>query len=129
MALREGDWKLVAAMDAPPIKQRAGITAADQRTIKTAPLGKMELYNLKADRPETRDVATEAPAVFKHLAAQMKQIYASVQKDTPIWPAREFDRYEAQRIQWPPYRGAKKVPLRKPQVPGDFRRNPLLKRP
>ena len=83
-------------------------------------------YNLKADRAETRDVAT---AVFKRLAAQMKQIYASVQKDTPTWPAWEFDRYEAQRIQWPPYRGAKKVPLRKPQVPGDFRRNPLLKRP
>ena len=129
VALRDGDWKLVAAMDAPPIQHRASTIPADQRAIKTAPLGKMELYNLKADRAETRDVSTMAIAQFKRLYAQMKQIYASVQKDTPTWPAWEFDRYEAQRIQWPPYRGAKKVPLRKPQVPGDFRSNPLLKRP
>jgi len=129
VALREGDWKLVAAMDAPPIKQRAGITAADQRTIKTAPLGKMELYNLKADRAETRDVSAVATAQFKRLSAQMKQIYASVQQDTRTWPAWEWPRYEHQRIQWPAFRGAKKVPLRQPQIPGDFRSNPLLKRP
>ena len=129
VALREGDWKLVAAMDAPPIKQRAGITAADQRAIKTAPLGKMELYNLKTDRAETRDVSAVATAQFKSLSAQMKQIYASVQQDTHTWPAWEWPRYEHQRIQWPAFRGGKKVPLRQPQIPGDFRSNPLLKRP
>ena len=129
VALRDGDWKLVAAMDAPPIKQRAGITTADQNAIKTAPLGKMELYNLRTDRAETRDVSAVVTAQFNRLSAQMKQIYASVQQDTPTWPAWEWPRYEHQRIQWPPYRGAKKVPLRQPQIPGDFRSNPLLNRP
>jgi arylsulfatase A len=129
VALRDGDWKLVAAMDAPPIKQRAGITAADQNAIKTAPLGKMELYNLKTDRTETRDVSAVDIKQYRRLSEQMKQIYASVQLDTPIWPAWEWPRYEHQRIQWPSYRGAKKVPLPQPQVPGDSRSNPLLKRP
>ena len=63
------------------------------------------------------------------MAAQMKEIYAGVQKDTPEWPTWEFARYEGQRIQCPPYRGAKKVPLRKPKIPGDFRSNPLHKQP
>ncbi|MBC8325268.1 MAG: sulfatase-like hydrolase/transferase [Verrucomicrobia subdivision 3 bacterium] len=129
VALRDGDWKLIAAMDAPPIKHRAGITLEDQKTIKTAPLGKMELYNLKTDRAETTDLAKTEAGRFNRLSAQMKTIYAGVQKDTPEWPAWEFARYESQRIQWPPYRGAKKVPARKPLIPGDFRKNPLLNRP
>lgn len=129
VAIRDGDWKLVAAIDAPPIQQRAGITAKDQRTIKTAPLGKMELYNLKTDRGETRDLAIAEPKRFAQMTAQMKKIYASVQEDTPEWPAWEFARYEGQRIQWPPYRGAKRVKPNVLKIPGDFRSNPLHKRP
>jgi hypothetical protein len=89
----------------------------------------MELYNLKTDRAETRDRASVEPKRFAKMTAQMKKIYAGVQKDTPQWPAWEFARYEGQRIQWPPYRGAQKVPLRLPKIPGDSRSNPLHKRP
>ena len=127
--MREGDWKLVAAIDALPARQRAGIDAQDQRDIKTAKLGKMELYNLKADRAETRDLASAEPQRFSQMAARMRKIYAGVQKDSPQWLAWEFARYESQRIEWPPYRGAKKVNPRKPKISGDFRNNPLLKRP
>ena len=129
VAMREGDWKLVAAIDAPPARQRAGIAEEDQRDIKTAKLGKMELYNLKADRAETRDLASAEPKRLKQMAARMRKIYAGVQKDSPQWPAWEFARYEGQRIEWPPYRGAKKVKPRKPIIPGDFRSNPLHQRP
>ena len=128
MAMREGDWKLVAAIDAPPARQRAGIAEEDQRDIKMAKLGQMELYNLKADRAETRDLASAEPKRLKQMAARMREIYSGVQKDSPRWPAWEFARYESQRIEWPPYRGAKKEELRKPKIPGDFRKNPLLKR-
>ena len=129
MAMREGNWKLVAASDAPPARQRAGIDAQDQRDIKSAKLGKMELYNLKADRAETRDLASAEPKRFRHMAERMRKIYTGVQKDSPQWPSWEFARYESQRIEWPPYRGAKKVNPRNPKIPGDFRNNPLLKRP
>ena len=129
MAMREGDWKLVAAIDAPPARQRAGIDTQDQRDIKTAKLGKMELYNLKADRSETRDLAGAEPKRFRQMAESMRKIYSGVQKDSPQWPEWEFARYESQRIEWPPYRGARKGEPRKPKIPGDFRENPLLKRP
>jgi len=129
VAMREGDWKLVSAIDAQPARQRAGIDVQDQHDIKSAKLGEMELYNLKADRAETRDLASAEPKRFRQMAVRMQKIYSGVQKDTPQWPAWEFVRYESQRIEWPPYRGAKKVPLRKPKIPGDFRSNPLLKRP
>jgi hypothetical protein len=78
---------------------------------------------------ETRDLASANPKRFAQMTAQMKKIYASVQKDTPEWPAWDFARYEGQRIQWPPYRGARKVPLRLPKIHGDFRSNPLHQRP
>ena len=129
VAMREGDWKLVAAIDAPPARQRASIAEEDQRDIKTAKLGKMELYNLKADRAETRDLSSAEPKRLKQMAARMRKIYDGVQKDSPQWPAWEFARYEGQRIEWPPYRGAKKVKLRIPKIPGDFRSNPLHQRP
>ena len=129
VAMREGDWKLVAAIDAPLTRQRAGIDALDQQDIKSAKLGKMELYNLNIDRKESRDLASVDPKRFRQMAERMKKIYSDVQKDSPQWPAWEFARYESQRIEWPPYRGAKKVEPRKPKIPGDFRNNPLLKRP
>ncbi|PAW82872.1 MAG: arylsulfatase [Pedosphaera sp. Tous-C6FEB] len=47
-AVREGDWKLVAK----------------------GPGGKWELYNLAADRTETRDLASTEPAKLKELIAQ-----------------------------------------------------------
>jgi hypothetical protein len=109
------------------IAQAVGVE--DQRDIKTAKLGQMELYNLKADRAETRDRAGAEPKRLAQMTAQMKKIYVGVQKDTPQWPAWEFARYEGQRIQWPPFRGARKVEPRKPKIPGDFRSNPLHKRP
>ena len=83
VAMREGDWKLVAAIDAPPARQRAGIDAQDQRDIKTAKLGKMELYNLKVDRAETRDLASAEPKRFSQMAGRMRKIYSGVQKDSP----------------------------------------------
>ena len=43
--------------------------------------------------------------------------YVGVQKDCPTWPDWEWARYEQERIQWPPYRGKRKVELRIPKIP------------
>ncbi len=113
-------------MDAGPPKQRAGIAAEDQRTIKTAGLGKMELYNLKNDIAETTDLGSSEPARLKRMAAKLRRKYREVQAESPTWPTWEFQKYESERIEWPSYRGAKRVPERKAGIPARYYDNPLI---
>lgn len=126
VAIREGDWKLSAEMDAGPPKQRAGVAPADQQTIKTAGLGKMELFNLKNDIAETTDLSSSEPARFKRMAARLMKKYEEVQAESPTWPAWEFQKYESERIEWPPYRGAKRVQVRATKIPARYLDNPLI---
>ncbi len=126
VAMRIGDWKISAEMNAPKPRQRAGIDSEDQKHLKTAPLGKMELYNLKNDIAETTDRTTSEPTRFRQMAAQLQKMYKAVQNESPTWPDWEFARYESQRIEWPDYCGAKKVPHRDAQIPARYIDNPLI---
>ena len=126
VAVRMGDWKLSAELDAPPPKHRGSITSEDQQTIKTAKLGKMELYNLKSDIAETTDLKSSEPTRFKRMKKILTAKYLEVQKETPTWPAWEFAKYEGQRIEWPSYRGARRVPERATKIPARYIDNPLI---
>ena len=114
-------------MDAPKIRDRGGVDPQDQQAIKTAKLGKMELYNLKKDIGETTDLQTTEPKRFAAMKAILTAKYREVQKESPTWPAWKFARYEAQRIQWPDYRGARRVAPRTPLIRPDYHDNPELK--
>jgi len=126
VAIREGDWKLSAELIAPAPRHRGSITAEDQRAIKTARLGKMELYNLKSDIAETTDLKSSEPGRFERMRRMLEKKYREVQAESPTWPEWEFARYEAERIEWPPYRGARRVPARKPKIPANYIDNPLI---
>ena len=121
-----GDWKLAAQIDAPRVRQRGGIDAADQETIKTAPLGEMALYNLSRDIGETMDLKTSEPERFARMKEILQAQYRAVQEDTPVWPEWEFARYEAQRIEWPDYRGNRPVRHRTPLIPPAYIDNPTI---
>lgn len=126
VAIRIGDWKLSAEMVAEKARDRAGISPQDQQTIKTANLGEMELYNLKQDIGETKDLQAAEPARFAEMRELLTTKYREVQAESPTWPEWKSARYESQRIQWPPYRGSRRVPLRKPRIPPTYQNNPLL---
>lgn len=126
VAIRQGDWKLSAEMIAPPPKHRASITAQDQQTIKTSKLGKMQLYHLKHDIAETTDLKSSEPTRFARMKKLLERKYYEVQAESPTWPEWEFARYESQRIEWPSYRGARRVPERKPKTPATYHDNPLI---
>ena len=38
------------------------------------------------------------------MAGTLRRLYLEVWEERPTWPASEFARYEAERIEWPPYR-------------------------
>jgi arylsulfatase A len=126
VAIRIGDWKLAAELDAEPVRDRGGVDPRDQQTIKTAGLGEMELYNLKEDIGETTDLKSTEPTRFVQMRGILEAKYREVQRETPTWPAWEFARYEGQRIAWPPYRGARSTPPRTPLIPPVYHDNPAL---
>ncbi len=63
MALRQGDWKLIASRD----------------------LGRFELYNLKDDPKETTDLREEEPDRFASLRRELTALNARVEEEGPDW--------------------------------------------
>ena len=86
VAMRMGKWKILAHLDAPEISKRVDLTDQDQKTLKTAKLGRFELYNLRADPGETLDLATSETARLKKMVQRLQEIYAGVQEECPVWP-------------------------------------------
>jgi arylsulfatase A len=104
VAMRAGDWKILAELTGRQIPIGADITAENQRAIKSAELGRLELYNLREDIGETRDRAADEPARLKEMAASLHKLYHEVRDESPVWPEWKFNRYDADRIEWPAYR-------------------------
>jgi len=104
VAMRIGDWKLLAKFDTLPLKPSANILEEEMRALKTAKLAEFELYNLDHDIGETTDLAAQKPEKLKQLVERLRVVYAEVQAESPVWPTWEWPRYESQRIEWPSYR-------------------------
>jgi arylsulfatase A len=62
-AMRIGDWKIVATED----------------------LGRMELYDLKADPRESTDLAEKAPAKFAEMKAELTKLNTEIEAEGPKW--------------------------------------------
>ena len=117
VAMRMEDWKILAHLDAPEISKRVDLTAQDQKTLKTAKLGKFELYNLRKDPSESNDLASSEADRLEKMSKRLQTMYENVQKECPVWPEWEWAQYERERIQWPPYRGKRKVAPYIPKIP------------
>jgi hypothetical protein len=63
MAMRVGDWKILAAAD----------------------FSKAELYNLAADPAERNDLRAMQPERFATMMEMLKRVNAEVEKDGPDW--------------------------------------------
>jgi arylsulfatase A len=63
MALREGDWKVLASQD----------------------FAHLELYNLNADPRETTDLAAAEPERLRALRARLEALNAEVEREGPDW--------------------------------------------
>ena len=103
VAIRDGDWKLVAHLTEPGPNLGADITAEEIQRIKTAELTNFELYNLKEDIAESKDMANQRADVFNELKPKMEAIYSEVKAEAPEWSAWEWPRYESSKIEWPDY--------------------------
>ncbi len=98
VALREGDWKIVAHWDGPNMIEGAdsvgrNVNARSVEVVKTAKLVRFEMYNLRDDPEEANNLAeTNDPATrarFEHLKAVTVRQYTIVQENSPRWPDAE----------------------------------------
>ncbi len=103
VAIRDGDWKLVAHLTEPGPNIGADITAEEIQRIKTAELTNFELYNLTDDIAESKDLKSERADVFSKLKPKMEAVYEEVKAEAPEWPAWEWPKYESSKIEWPDY--------------------------
>ena len=127
VAIRMGDWKLSAEMSDVKVRDRGGIDLDDQKAIKTAELGNMELYDLSNDIAETTNLKNIETGRFKQMRTILLQTYRQVQSESPTWPEWDFVGYESQRILWPSYRGSRRIPARLPALLPKYLDNPHIK--
>lgn len=103
VALREGDWKLLASLDPHDQPTLIDITAEQMHFLKTCTLGEFQLYHLKEDIAEAHDLSQSEPERLSRMVKQMRELFTEVQQESPVWPEWKHLRYEAQRIEWPSY--------------------------
>ena len=113
VAIRDGDWKLVAAVTDPVPNIGADITAEELRQIKHAELTQFAMYNLAHDVDESHDLSGMEPAKLAEMKAKLTRIFKEVQQEAPLWPEWEWPRYESSKIQWPDYWLERKKPRSK----------------
>jgi hypothetical protein len=81
--------------------------------LKTAGLMEFEMYDLSKDIADGNDLASAGGERFEKMKQQLVDIYEDVQSEAPVWPNWEYQRYEAERIEWPDYKALRKPPLMK----------------
>jgi arylsulfatase A len=108
VAMRVGDWKILATLDKPAPPRGNNITDEEERDFKEAKLAEFSLYNLKDDIGEKRDLAASESAKLAEMKALLQKKYDEVRSESPTWPAWKFTNAEGPRIQRPDY-GKKKA--------------------
>jgi arylsulfatase A len=87
VALRDGDWKLLARLSEPELKPAAGQRPGELEIQRAAELAAFELYNLADDPGETTDLATSRPEQLARMVALVKPIYREIRSAGTDWPA------------------------------------------
>ncbi|HEX4131533.1 MAG TPA: sulfatase-like hydrolase/transferase [Pirellulales bacterium] len=100
LALRDGDWKILAQLTERPARGPS-ITDQSNHALKHAEPLAFELYNLRDDCGETTDLAQREPARLRALAEMLAACYHEIRDETPAWPVFDDPGYEKQRIVWP----------------------------
>jgi arylsulfatase A len=100
VAMREGDWKILAYTYGENPGPGSSITAEAMEHINSANLKSFELYNLKADIGETTNLAEREPARLEAMKARLTKLYREIQQENPTWPVWKATNYDGQRIKY-----------------------------
>jgi arylsulfatase A len=88
VAIRDGNWKLVATLEGNPRPEKGQGNSHSAKwfeTLKTAKLGKFELYHLADDHQEKNELSAKLPEQLEIMKQKMKTLFLEVQRDAPIY--------------------------------------------
>jgi arylsulfatase A len=85
VAMRDGDWVVLAHSDAMPKAAGGTFQAGDMDAIKKAKLTTFELYNLKDDLGQTKDLAKKEPDRLRQMSERMQTLWREVTQEGPTW--------------------------------------------
>lgn len=92
------------------LRGTADVTGIDMEMYKVAELTGFELYNLKADVAESRDLKEVETARYEGMKEDLIKMYREVREESPVWPEWEWPRVESKRIEWPAYKAMIRPP-------------------
>lgn len=110
VAMRIGDWKLLATLSEPLERPTADLTPERLQGLKRAEPSDLELYDLRTDVAEAVNLVNDQPQRLASMERTLRELYGQVRAEGPEWPAWQWPRHEGFRIRWPDYwlnRGAK----------------------
>lgn len=85
-ALRDGDWKILGIGDAPPPRRPGGgFSPEDLPRVRNVRLARFELYNLREDPREERDLWLAEPERARRMARSLEEIDTQVRLESPSW--------------------------------------------
>ena len=85
VAMRDGDWKLLATLEGNPLPGALGRHSAEWfAELKTANLGRFELYNLVTDLSEKQNLGSTEPEKLAEMKRKMETLFREVQQDAPL---------------------------------------------
>ena len=84
-SMRLGDYVLIAHSDDEARQKTHGMTAPDMPKVKRTQLVSFELYNVKKDLAQTRDLASEQPERLATLRKTMIALHRDALEEGPVW--------------------------------------------
>lgn len=104
VAMRDGDWKILASVRDYQLRRSANITAEKIAIYREGELDSFELYRIGDDPAESAERSAAEPERFASMKKRLIDHHRGVRDESPSWPEWEWPRYEGMRIEWPPYR-------------------------
>ncbi len=86
VALRDGDWKLVAGWDGPADMPTGGsLRPGVVQALKRSRLAHFELYHLQSDVGEHHNLADDYPERLRQMSETAQRLYEEVLSEGPEW--------------------------------------------
>ncbi|MDQ8197861.1 sulfatase-like hydrolase/transferase [Pelagicoccus enzymogenes] len=82
LAMRDGDWKVLGRLG---LARTSNVGAHNIDEIAAAPLVDVEIYNLRYDIGEARNIAGSHPELAERLTQKLKEQYAALLEGSHVW--------------------------------------------
>ena len=85
VAMRDGDWKVLAKLDGGSFDKMVNITRETLDRVTNAELTDIEIYNLSNDMDESKNVSSQNPSVTKELSEKLEKHYRELVTTSHVW--------------------------------------------